>query len=53
MEKPQILCKKMVEHKWKEEEWGTIERKKEKRKFAQQITNSIFLQNEVTNSLSN
>jgi len=32
MEKPRNLCKKMVEQKWKdEEEWRTIERKREKK----------------------
>ena len=48
MEKPQILCKKMEEHKWKEEEeWRTLERKKKREKnlilkLVQQVTNSVF-----------
>ena len=31
VEKPQNLCKKKEEQKWKEEEWRIVERKREKR----------------------
>ena len=47
------MCKKKEEKSWREEEeWRTIDKKREKSlvlKLAQQVSNFFLVQNEVTN----
>ena len=59
MEKPLNLWKKMVKHKWKdEEEWRIIERKREKKeslhnKFCIKWISSVVLSPNEVRSLTN